>query len=267
MSSTFADLDTQERQRLLDKLAKLKALSECKTGNVNETATAAATMTRIMLEYQIEMADLELNEEGDSSDVLDQSILPESYNGFPIWQKTILSALAEVNHCMSYTSHTREDDWLFGRRTRTRMCVIGTARDIENTRKLFAWCVEEVERLTQDWGFGKAVKRRNDFKCGAASGIADKVRAERDRVMNEEKERAGTKGLPSAALTLFDRKEQAVDAVARTKGFRYTSTRSRKVAPDAWQAGYQAGASMDLNPTRPKGLPPAPASAQIGFDF
>ena len=260
MSATFTELDASEQQRLLDKLAKLKALSECQTGNVNETATAAATMTRIMLEYQIEMADLEIDDEEASGEVLNEPILPDSHNGFPLWQKTLLSALAEVNHCMSYTSH-QPDDWLWVRRTRSRLSVIGSARDVENTRRLFLWCIDEVQRLCEDWGQGKPVKRRNDFKRGAASGIADKVRAERDRVLRDEQQRAGARGLQSLALQLFDQKQEAVGAVARDIGLRTVSTRARRVAPDAYQAGYVAGASVELNPasTPPKALPSAPS--------
>ena len=259
MSTTFAELDTQERQRLLDKLAKLKALSECRTGNVNETATAAATMTRIMLEYEIEIADLDVEQEVENTEVLDQPIVPDSFNGFPLWQKTILSALAEVNHCMSYTSHDTDYDMMWMRRTRTRLSVIGTVRDVENTRRLFVWCIDEVERLCKDWGHGMPQKRRNDFKRGAASGIADKVRLERDRVVQEERERAAGRGLASTALEIFDRKERAVAAVACRKGIRYVTTRARSASADAWQAGYAAGASMNFSGNRPKALPaPSP---------
>ena len=42
-----------DRAKLLSKLAKLKALSECPTGNPNETAAAAERMTRLMLESGI----------------------------------------------------------------------------------------------------------------------------------------------------------------------------------------------------------------------
>ena len=55
----FDQMAPAERERLLNKLGRLKALSQCKTGNPNETATAAAAMTRLMLEYKIEMAELE----------------------------------------------------------------------------------------------------------------------------------------------------------------------------------------------------------------
>ncbi|MFN8614034.1 MAG: hypothetical protein U0931_41265, partial [Vulcanimicrobiota bacterium] len=133
-SSSFAALPESERKRLLDKLAKLKALSSCPTGNVNETATAAAAMARIMLEYEIEMADLECGPSEADLEVLD---LPldgrESLRGFPIWQTHLLTILAKVHHCVSYSNH-RYDYWLWTRRTVSIFHLVGAAQDIENVR-------------------------------------------------------------------------------------------------------------------------------------
>lgn len=95
--TTFETLDPQERKRILDKLAKLKALSECRTGNVNETATAAAAMTRIMLEYEIQMADVYLDSASSAFEIVEESVYQgESLNGFPRWQSSLLYRLAEV---------------------------------------------------------------------------------------------------------------------------------------------------------------------------
>ena len=107
-------------------------------------------------------------------------------------------------------------------------------------------------------------KRRNDYKRGAGSGIADKVRTERDKVIQEERERAAGRGLASTALELFDRKERAVAEVARRKGLRTVTKRVRSASADAWQAGYAAGANLNLSGSRPKALP---AASQFSFDF
>ena len=85
-TTTFSGLDNDERQRLLTKLAKLKALSECPTGNVNETATAAAAMTRLMLEYQIEMAELQVESDGAPDAAVTEELDGKlSKRGFPLW--------------------------------------------------------------------------------------------------------------------------------------------------------------------------------------
>ncbi|MEW6278087.1 MAG: DUF2786 domain-containing protein [Candidatus Eremiobacterota bacterium] len=258
-SSTFQQLGSDERERVLDKLARLKALSECPTGNVNETAAAAAAMTRLMLEYQIEMAELEAAHciKHEDEAVVDEPVSGrESYSGFPVWQTVILSALAQANHCISYTS-SEPERVLWMCRTRSRLGLIGTARDIENTRRLFFFCVAEVERLARHWGPRETVKRRNDFKRGAANGIAHMVVRERDKVLREELERATARSESSAALELFHRKDRAVRAFAANQGIRYRSTRAPQVYRDAYQAGYHAGTNLDLGRGARPGLPAA----------
>jgi len=255
-SSSFARLPADEQKRLLDKVAKLKALSECATGNVNETATAAAAMARILLEYQIEMADLEMGQTPAELEVREQPLTEgeESLRGFPNWQTSLLSCLAEVNHCVSYTS-TKTEYYLWTQRNRNTRHLIGTHQDIENTRRLFHFCVDEIERLCKAWGVGQPVKRKNDFRAGASRGVRDKVRQERDLVIQEARERA--KKLPSRALELFDRKEQASQDYADSIGLYNRSTRTRYVTPDAYNAGYQAGAQLDLSGTAPRRALPA----------
>jgi hypothetical protein len=255
-NSNFKTVAPEEQKRILQKLAKLKALSECPTGNVNETATAAAAMARLMLEYEIEMADLEATS-SPLEEVVEQPVTPEtSYNGFPTWQTNLLQSLAEVNHCVSYTD-TQPEYFLWTRRHRSRLGLIGTAQDIDNTRQLYLFCVHEIERLCQTWGRRETVKRKNDFKRGAARGVADKVTAERDQVLREEAARASAHHHSSRALQWFERKEMAVRDYAESVGIYFRSQRSRGVSRDAYHAGYEAGANLNLQPGNPRRCLPA----------
>lgn len=252
MNPSFEHLDSLEQKRLLDKLAKLKALSECPTGNVNETATAAATMTRIMLEYQIRMADVDLASGTTDLDVIEESLTSEgSNNGFPRWKSGLLRALAEVNGCECYKSSQTEYE-LWSRKTNTHLVLIGTEVDIENTRRLFFFCVYEIDRLCKSWGKGQPVKQRNDFKVGASAGIANKVRSEREKVLAEELARSRAQAETSVALELFGRKEQAVQAFVDRLNLRTSAVYARRPSQEAYQSGYQAGANLDLSHgTRP----------------
>lgn len=246
-NTTFETLEPQEQKRILDKLAKLKALSECRTGNVNETATAAAAMTRIMLEYEIEMADLHLGHGPSSLEVIEESVYEqESLNGFPRWQSSLLARLAEVHHCRAYrNSRTNYHYWT--RITESFLMLIGTEKDIESTRRLFFYCVAEIERLCQESCAGRPVKWKNDFKRGASRGIADKVQAEHERVLKEEQEKAQAQEVASVALELFDRKKQAVDLFADDLGLVSNTARVRAASKDPYQAGYVAGSNLDVS--------------------
>jgi len=254
-STSFTALAPQEQKRLLDKLAKLKALSHCPTGNVNETATAAAAMARIMLEYEIEMADLQCGPSEADLQVLDQPLDgTQSLRGFPVWQAILLTALAKVHHSVSYSNH-QAGYCLWTHRNVTVFHLIGTAQDIENVRRLFAFCVSEIERLCRDWGKGQPVKRKNDFKMGASEGVCDLVERERQTVMKEELERA--QKLPSRALQLFERKHRASREYARKIGIEFPAPRTRGVSAAAYDAGYEAGSNLDLGKSKPRLALPA----------
>lgn len=246
-STAFTDLSQEDRQRLLDKLAKLKALSSCPTGNANETATAAAAMARIMLEYEIEMADLDHAPEQDLTVLKEPVDDADSYRGFPLWQTDLLTCLAKVHHCIAYT-RSEPEFWTIGLRYRNTRHLIGTSKDIENVRRLFQFCVHEIDRLARSW---RAVsqKHRNDFKVGAGRGVSDQVLRERERIEQEQKQR----NLPSRALQLFDQKEQASRDFARQMGLGYRSCgSSRGVYADAYGAGYEAGSQLDLSASTPR---------------
>ncbi|MBS2035413.1 hypothetical protein JST97_10515 [bacterium] len=251
MDSAFTKLSQDEQRRLLDKLAKLKALSNCPTGNAHETATAAATMARIMLEYEIEMADLDLPSSQEDLTVLQAPLDDQdSYRGFALWQTTLMTVLAQVHHCIAYTS-TNPELWTTGIRYRMTRHLIGTHQDIENVRRLFTFCIQEIERLSRNWEGARSQKHRNDFKFGAARGVCDQVKRERDRIVQEQKERA--QNLPSRALQRFDRKEQASRDFAAAMGMgSRSSSASRGVYADAYGAGYEAGSQLNLDRSSPR---------------
>lgn len=246
MNTTFSKLTSEERQRVLGKLTKLKALSECPTGNVNETATAAAAMTRLMLEYQIEMAELNIQSGTEDDAACSEEVTGEtSQRGFPVWQTHLLASLADVNDCILYVqSSTSRQNWQVRRVSVQRL--IGSKRDIQSTRNIFQFCLVEIEKLWRIWDSRASLARRNDFRLGAAQGIGEKVRAERDQVMAEEKARSQAQGRQSLALAVFDRKQENADKLAREIGLKSRQARSRGVSATAYQAGFEAGARLNL---------------------
>ena len=196
------------------------------------------------------MADLE---DGVAEDIMEVSALPDSYNGYPTWQSSILSVLAEVNFCQSYSLREQEYN-LFCKRTRSSLKLFGTRSDVENTLRLFHFCLDEVERLCYYWSPRASVKRANDFKRGAAVGIADGVRSEHYAVLDEERERAETAGKESTALAHFERKQAAIEEYAADLGLTTIKRRARKVHADAYGAGYEAGKDLDLSGKRGRSL-------------
>lgn len=219
-----------DRQRLLDKLHRLKALSECQTGNVHETATAAAAMARLMLEYKIEVAEIE---QQPLTSVVEEIELDEQRSRpFPVWQSHLLHCLAYANDCVGYQTTTLRS---------ARLSLLGRREDLENTRRLFTFCLLEIERLCRAWAPARGQRLKNDFRIGAAAAIAETVRLETEAVRQEAEERG------SRALVLLERNLEQVEQAARSIGVKPARSRAtRYVSMDAYQAGYQAGQQVVL---------------------
>lgn len=240
----FDQLAPQDRQRLLNKLGRLKALSECKTGNVNETATAAAAMTRLMLEYKIEMAELEHQPAPEGVEEIE---LHKRTQPFPVWQSHLLHCLASANDCVGYQTCTRQWTEWTGKQKTTRLNLLGRRQDLDNTRRLFTYCLQEIERLAQGWKPGRGKQLKNDFRIGVAAAVGQMVREEAETVRAEAERRAQENEQTSRALTLIDRGLDEVQEAARKIGVRPARSRgARSVSMDAYQAGFRAGQSVVL---------------------
>ncbi len=238
----FSSLPLAERERILAKLAKLKALAECPTGNVNETATAAAHMTRLMMEYRIEVAELLPHA---APAVVEQEATPEvKGRAFPLWQAHLLGCLAKAHDCVSYeTRDTQYYPW--GEKAyAVRLCMLGSPEDIAQARNLYLYCVEAIERLAACWRGSKAQK--NDFRTGAATAIGTRVLAEREAVRAEEEARARAQGQQSRALMVLDRQAMEVQGAAQKRGVHTVTRRVRPPTRIHYEAGYEAGSKLTL---------------------
>ena len=241
----LSTLDADERSRILAKLAKLKALSECPTGNVNETATAAAAMIRLMAEYRIDMA--ELCAPAALDPVSQEQVSSERGRGFPGWQNHLLATLAEANDCIGYEHRERDWDPFWGAQLRVRQCILGDAQDIQHVKLIYNFCLSEIERLCYLWAPNASVARKNDFRQGAAMAVGTKVQREKKLVRAEEEARAKARGQQSRALARLDQRAQEVQRKASEIGLRAgRPTQSRPMRADAFHAGYAAGESLQL---------------------
>lgn len=240
----FEQLNSEQQKSLLSKLSKLKALSECPTGNVNETAAAAAMMTRLMLEYQIELAELGLEEE--SQGVEELEVFEDTRRaGLPMWQSVLLHGLAEAHHCGCFMSAKVAGIYVrsFRRAVDRRYVLVGATNDIQQCKRIFYYCLQEIERLCATWNPRAGVAAKNDFRLGASRAIVDKVRQELESVIRQERQ---VHGENSAALIRLDAKLQRVDDYFAANGVRSTTRRYRRPCDNAYQEGYAAGAQVDL---------------------
>lgn len=94
----------QVPEKLMKILQKLHALANCPTGNVHETAAAAARMSELMLQHGIETI-------ASSKPELQKHLALDKQA--PVWQQTLLSALANAAGCRPI-KYGKKEMWLIG---------------------------------------------------------------------------------------------------------------------------------------------------------
>lgn len=236
MASTetqFNELPEAEQKRLKRKLEKLKALSECRTGNANEAATAAATMSRIMIEYQIAEFTVEENN-AKPLEMTDHAFFKATTVALPKWQVHLLLGIGRAHDCEPYIS---------GKTKGKQKCwkILGTTSDITDVKQLWVYCVKEIHHLVYEWGMSKATRERNDFMMGAAVGVIQAIKAARLAIIEEAQ--------TSTAMVLFETKADTLAKKVKEYGLVAIkkSSRGREVDMDSFDQGVYAGSTISLN--------------------
>jgi len=145
-----------ERNKILDRVKKLLALST--SSNVNEAANAAAAAQKLMLEHRLPEADVSDTQEGQMFE------LSMGAAGFSMrWKFVLVTAVARSFFCESIGLRV-------GKRRKVR--IVGRREDVEISARVFRYLHSEINRLAKteiesiDWDEGVC-----SFGLGLASGI------------------------------------------------------------------------------------------------
>lgn len=232
-------MEREAKEKVLAKLARLKALSECKTGNAHEAAVAAAKMYRIMLENQIELH--EVQAAGEASECGSFELFPGNRPAvWPVLNRQLLGSLASLNSCSV---------WAESRGRHRTFHLVGVPEDVANTRTLFGFALKEIERLASELGRHRSTAWKNDFKAGAAYGLVERLKEEKVAVLNEN---------PFALVHIETKHENSKAAVAKITTKQAPAPKQRDVDPSAFQQGVMAGRRIDTT-KRQKNLAEATA--------
>jgi len=216
------------REKLIARIVKLKALSECKSGNVHEASVAAAAMTRLMVEHRIHMAELEVQ----PSEVTLQK-LHVSDRRWLDWNRQLLSVVAEVNGCVTLG---------LGKPVHSINCI-GTREDVDNTKMLYEFIRDEINRLCRHWQPFASQAQRNQWKIGAVFAVQDRIEAEYKQARSESS---------AAGLVLIDKRLDEINTVLNKIGA--VEKPPKKVEfQSAHAQGYVAGSRIDVS-RRPVGV-------------
>jgi hypothetical protein len=204
-----------KRDKILDRVKKLLALST--SSNVNEAATAAAAAQKLMLEHRLTEADVSDTQDGQMFE------LSMGAAGFASrWKFVLVTAVARSFFCEAI-------GLLVGRRRKVR--IVGRREDTEIAARVFRYLLAEINRLAKseiegiDWGvrdvlfvgLGWGVEQDPErylesFRRGAVAAVVSKFRSgEEDFVASD-----------SRALVIARRDHEKVRAYV---GAKFTDTR------------------------------------------
>jgi hypothetical protein len=230
------------REKAVEKIQKLLALSECKAASPAEAANAAAQAQKLINQHRISEA--ELLEAGTIVD--DEKI--EYFKEDPIfcagristWQLELASAIASANYCRTITRPGMK-----GFKNSAAILLVGRKTDKEIVEYLFHYCKNTIEALCKAYmlmGHGSGKRFSNSFKIGAARGIRDKL-AEAKKVEKEY----FAESPQSGALVLLRKREEDLRKFVNEK-FPGTYSYSYKYSKKGMSQGYEAGKKININP-------------------
>lgn len=219
------------REKLMAKIAKLKALAECPTGNENETAVAAAAMTKLMIENNILECELSIQIE-DEDPLVVEELFPGQKN-VSNWEKILLNNLARANSCDVIQHQNQGRGWTHK--------IYGHEGNVQTVNYIFKFCLNEIERHTNffTWKTGHTDKsNRTSFKMGMASGIGKQVREAKEAVFS---------GPQTPGLTLYKSKEEQVKDFINSKCRNIKQATAIQVKNrDIYNAGRQVGENLAI---------------------
>lgn len=213
---------------IIEKIKKLLALSKCQSGNINETASAAARVSELMAKYDISFADLDTGNEV-SFDFSETSII----TGKKIrkWKRVLIEKVSRAFSCRSILDG--QTVVVFGNEERA-LCV----------KELCDFLFGEIEYACSCWRNRNPIRKKNqsyDFKLGAATTVGDRVKNE-----YQQKLKFGA----GAALMRIDTLQKKVREEFNKKYRSVSSPISKALNKSAYNAGKIAGMKININNTK-----------------
>lgn len=233
-----AEMNKLARDRAVDKVRKLLAMARDGRGNEHEAARAAEQAEKMMRAYQIETADVVM-EEIEQDEAFDRGLEDVSFEGKEGHRPRQAASWVGVIAIGVGAAFTCKVD-LVGSPQGVKVRFSGYAPDVAVARWVYRFLCETVYRLSRERMAGQGMAAAKGFRSGAAGVLQARLyamKAERDKDNRAE-------GAAGTALVLYGRKEQRVEEM-------YGEQRTRKTTasisdPRAFEAGRRAGAEIGI---------------------
>lgn len=243
--------------KISERIRKLLRLS--KSDNVAEAANAAAQAQRLMEKHQLDVAMLsaDVHDGGEPWKVREHHDKPLAKGKrIPLWKVTLAQGLAGLNGCKIYMLQWEGDSTSVN-----EMCLIGTDSDVGGVHAMFKYLAKEIGALARVYRAKTKGKRKHlnvavdSFRRGAVDRCVQRLRAEQERVRDEE--RAAARALAGdsttalarveSAIALLDARLLAARACLDALGPEPSADRGYSQDWDAYERGRKAADSIDLN--------------------
>ena len=155
-----------QRDAALEKVRKLLAIANDARGNENECANAARMADSIMRKWQIDNADV-IMEELNSAESFAEGFCPvnpderggHKFKEVPSWTSTIALVCAQMHDCIAHIINTPQ-----GKKIRFQ----GFATDVEVCGWVYSFLIREIWRLSKAYGGTRA--EQSSFRNGGSPG-------------------------------------------------------------------------------------------------
>jgi hypothetical protein len=233
--------------KLTEKIRKLAAMANAQE-SPNEAAIAAQKLQDLLLEHNLELADVLAKEGPGSLDkIIHLSIVIPEIDNSTTWQINLFKALARGMYCQQYgfgkaSATVRDAKGILRTVVSDRILLVGRQTDIEAVIEIGNYLTEQIRKMaTEHYKLsGTSMPKKGwkrSFSEGAVAAIADKV------YLNWEAARKNTNMSALVVVTEADIKKHVE---AEFGGVRHTkSTRGSGASHSARSEGYQAGSKLD----------------------
>lgn len=219
--------DIQKKIQSLLSLAKGNA-------NENEAASAIAAANKLAEQYRIEIASLELAGETPVEDIEEAAESILSGGRIRSWKKLLLIAICKSQGCSCYSQRDMRSH-----HGTTSYYIVGRPSDIELSKKMFTWAMNELEFIGTLVSKGRGKRFANSWYNGAVDAISHGLK--------EGKEKARQDNCNITALTVVDNRSKEASRWATKKHNLVVKTISRRLDHNAYNQGYRSGQGMNVN--------------------
>lgn len=227
-----------DENKMIDKIKKLLAKSDSakELGNTAEAETYAMKVQELLIQHNLEMADLK--EEEKSEIIMEVMDLKDIFNigkSEGPWITQLIGTLAMYNLCRII---------IIGRMSGNKIYIFGEEHNIEVVKYMHDQIVTKVKKLSlKAWSEYRGMEKRNTFlrgyKSGVVIGITSKLREQQANQMNQYE---GMTGL----VKVNDHKLN--DRINMEFGGGLGTAKNRRLSgQDGSNRGFQDGKNMNLS--------------------